>query len=185
MGMLSTLVDKPGAHATFKFSSAHDHDHKPTFSKRLLTNRYTLNVTLKTHSTLGYPTTPHTTTSHIYASSSTRSNMSMKSTASSSSSSTLGATSRRSAAVEEIYHPTKPLPPKKPNNEFTRRPSGTLSVFFWRWRMWFEATFVLSMLEPWEKIMMGESIAFFSSRMVVCGGSVTTAPSADGATNLP
>ncbi|KAJ2928058.1 hypothetical protein H1R20_g9032, partial [Candolleomyces eurysporus] len=29
-----------------------------------------------------------------------------------------------------------------------------LKILVWRWRMWFESTFVLSMLEPWEKIMI-------------------------------
>ncbi|KAF6752824.1 hypothetical protein DFP72DRAFT_1046979 [Ephemerocybe angulata] len=50
--------------------------------------------------------------------------------------------------------PQGPLPPSKPNHEFTRKPSGTLARYVWKWRMWFEATFVLSMLEPWEKIML-------------------------------
>jgi hypothetical protein len=34
-----------------------------------------------------------------------------------------------------------------------------LKILLWRWRMWFESTFVLSMLEPWEKILIGESLA--------------------------
>ncbi|KAJ3494855.1 hypothetical protein NLJ89_g10723 [Agrocybe chaxingu] len=46
------------------------------------------------------------------------------------------------------------LPPAKPNHDFTRRPSSKLGVFFWRQRMWIESTFVLSMLEPWEKILL-------------------------------
>jgi len=46
------------------------------------------------------------------------------------------------------------LPPPKPNHDFTRRPSSKLGIFFWRQRMWFESTFVFSMLEPWEKIML-------------------------------
>ncbi|PPQ88190.1 hypothetical protein CVT25_005155 [Psilocybe cyanescens] len=49
---------------------------------------------------------------------------------------------------------TAQLAPAKPNHEFTRRPQSKLGVFFWRRRMWFESTFVLSMLEPWEKILL-------------------------------
>ncbi|PBK73642.1 hypothetical protein ARMSODRAFT_952742 [Armillaria solidipes] len=47
----------------------------------------------------------------------------------------------------------KLLPPK-PDLTFTRPPKSKVALFFWRWRMWFESTFVLSMLEPWEKIML-------------------------------
>ncbi|TFK37000.1 hypothetical protein BDQ12DRAFT_685656 [Crucibulum laeve] len=46
------------------------------------------------------------------------------------------------------------LPPAKPDHRSTRRPKSALGVFLWRRRMWFESTFVLSMLEPWEKIML-------------------------------
>lgn len=30
-------------------------------------------------------------------------------------------------------------------------------TLFWRWRMWVESTFALSMLEPWEKLLVGQS----------------------------
>ncbi|KAJ3517580.1 hypothetical protein NMY22_g13935 [Coprinellus aureogranulatus] len=73
--------------------------------------------------------------------------------------------------VSEIYHPTKPLPPCKPNNSFTRKPEGMVSVWVWRWRMWFEATFVLSMLEPWEKIMM---VCIFLVMSALCTYTVIT-----------
>ena len=52
-------------------------------------------------------------------------------------------------------HPN--LPPPKPDHSFTEKPSSALGQFFWRRRMWFEATFVLSMLEPWEKILLRKS----------------------------
>ncbi|KAJ6584310.1 hypothetical protein B0H10DRAFT_1688959, partial [Mycena sp. CBHHK59/15] len=43
----------------------------------------------------------------------------------------------------------------KPNHASTRRPPGSaIGQFIWRRRMWFEGTFVLSMLEPWEKILL-------------------------------
>ncbi|EDQ99856.1 uncharacterized protein LACBIDRAFT_315191 [Laccaria bicolor S238N-H82] len=46
------------------------------------------------------------------------------------------------------------LPTPRPDHRSTRRPSSKLGVFLWRRRMWFESTFVLSMLEPWEKFLM-------------------------------
>ncbi|KAF8901144.1 hypothetical protein CPB84DRAFT_976487 [Gymnopilus junonius] len=46
------------------------------------------------------------------------------------------------------------LPPPRPDHSFTKRPSSRLAVFWWRRRMWFESTFVLSMLEPWEKVLL-------------------------------
>ncbi|KAI0261236.1 hypothetical protein BC834DRAFT_795277, partial [Gloeopeniophorella convolvens] len=32
-----------------------------------------------------------------------------------------------------------------------RAPKSRIGRFFWRWRLWFEATFAISMLQPWEK----------------------------------
>ncbi|KAI9066154.1 hypothetical protein FKP32DRAFT_1538490, partial [Trametes sanguinea] len=34
------------------------------------------------------------------------------------------------------------------------KPRGALATFFWRRRVWLEVTFALSMLEPWEKILI-------------------------------
>jgi hypothetical protein len=50
------------------------------------------------------------------------------------------------------------LPPPKPDHSLTRRPSPSSLVarFFWQKWIWFESTFVLSMLEPWEKILLRE-----------------------------
>ncbi|KAF9527244.1 hypothetical protein CPB83DRAFT_427834 [Crepidotus variabilis] len=61
------------------------------------------------------------------------------------------------------------LPPAKPDHEFTKKPSSRLGVFFWRWRMWFESTFVFSMLEPWEKVMLLIIISFL---FLLLGSSV-------------
>jgi hypothetical protein len=33
-------------------------------------------------------------------------------------------------------------------------------MFLWRQRMWFESTFVLSMLEPWEKVLLRKPNAY-------------------------
>jgi len=53
------------------------------------------------------------------------------------------------------------LPARKPNHSFARKPKSPLQQFFWRRRMWFESTFVFSMLEPWEKVML--CMSFFVS----------------------
>lgn len=52
------------------------------------------------------------------------------------------------------------LPTPKPDHSATRPPpknSSSLRMFLWRQRMWFESTFVLSMLEPWEKVLLSKS----------------------------
>ncbi|KAK0455467.1 uncharacterized protein EV420DRAFT_571828 [Desarmillaria tabescens] len=58
------------------------------------------------------------------------------------------------------------FPPPKPDLTFTRPPKSKVALFFWRWRIWFESTFVLSMLEPWEKIML-LTILFICSSFVL------------------
>ncbi|KAI0780341.1 hypothetical protein BD413DRAFT_462759 [Trametes elegans] len=35
-----------------------------------------------------------------------------------------------------------------------RKPDSALHRFFWRRRVWVEVTFALSMLEPWEKVLI-------------------------------
>ncbi|KAK0476675.1 hypothetical protein IW261DRAFT_1421413 [Armillaria novae-zelandiae] len=46
------------------------------------------------------------------------------------------------------------LPPPKPDFSFVRPPKSKVAFFFWRWMIWFEATFALSVLEPWEKMFL-------------------------------
>ncbi|KAG7446525.1 uncharacterized protein BT62DRAFT_1076079 [Guyanagaster necrorhizus] len=57
------------------------------------------------------------------------------------------------------------LPPPRPDFSFARPPKSKVSFFFWRWRIWFEATFALTVMEPWEKIVFLVvtflSVAFF------------------------
>ena len=51
------------------------------------------------------------------------------------------------------------LPAPKPDHRATQPPpkdASSLRIFLWRQRMWFESTFVLSMLEPWEKVLLRE-----------------------------
>ncbi|KAI0320500.1 hypothetical protein OF83DRAFT_1032425, partial [Amylostereum chailletii] len=44
-------------------------------------------------------------------------------------------------------------------------PASPIVRFFWRWRLWFEATVVFTLLEPWEKgllmVFMGGFFAVF------------------------
>ncbi|KAI0794891.1 hypothetical protein C8Q75DRAFT_730737 [Abortiporus biennis] len=46
-------------------------------------------------------------------------------------------------------------------------PKSALGRCLWRWRVWFEITFALSMLQPWEKVvimlMLHISLMFFMS----------------------
>ncbi|KAI0073843.1 hypothetical protein K474DRAFT_1602622 [Panus rudis PR-1116 ss-1] len=35
-----------------------------------------------------------------------------------------------------------------------RPPKSFIGAYIWRWRMWFECTFALTMLEPWEKVFV-------------------------------
>ena len=37
-----------------------------------------------------------------------------------------------------------------------RAPSSRLGAFWWRWRLKVETTFALSMLQPWEKVLISE-----------------------------
>ncbi|KAF4607390.1 hypothetical protein EYR38_001461 [Pleurotus pulmonarius] len=46
------------------------------------------------------------------------------------------------------------FPPPKPDLSIYQPPKSKVAQFFWRRWMWFEATFVFSMLEPWEKVML-------------------------------
>ncbi|KIM43574.1 hypothetical protein M413DRAFT_443500 [Hebeloma cylindrosporum] len=46
------------------------------------------------------------------------------------------------------------LPPPRPDFSFTKRPKTKTREFFWRWRIWVEATFALTVYEPWEKVVV-------------------------------
>lgn len=37
-------------------------------------------------------------------------------------------------------------------------PKSALGAFLWRRRLWFETTFALSMLQPWEKVVLREFV---------------------------
>jgi len=41
-----------------------------------------------------------------------------------------------------------------PSHYTYRPPKSALGAFLWRRKMWVEATFALSMLEPWEKLLV-------------------------------
>ncbi|KXN85977.1 hypothetical protein AN958_10649 [Leucoagaricus sp. SymC.cos] len=62
------------------------------------------------------------------------------------------------------------LPAAKPDHRATRPPSKDASsfrMFLWRQRMWFESTFVLSMLEPWEKVLLLSILTMFCVLVVL------------------
>jgi hypothetical protein len=42
----------------------------------------------------------------------------------------------------------------KPDFSWTRKPQGKVAQFWWRWRLWFEGTFALCVLETWEKVLL-------------------------------
>jgi hypothetical protein len=46
--------------------------------------------------------------------------------------------------------------PQKPKARYPK-PSSALGQFLWRKKMWIEATFALSMLERWEKVLICKS----------------------------
>ncbi|KAF6752826.1 hypothetical protein DFP72DRAFT_781782, partial [Ephemerocybe angulata] len=46
------------------------------------------------------------------------------------------------------------LPPPRPDHSYARRPEkskGKLVYTLWRWRIWFEGTFALTVMETWER----------------------------------
>lgn len=53
---------------------------------------------------------------------------------------------------------TKPLRTNPPHwgDIPNRAPSGWLEQWIWRKRLWFESTFILIVLEPWEKLLVCE-----------------------------
>ncbi|EIM83966.1 uncharacterized protein STEHIDRAFT_148699 [Stereum hirsutum FP-91666 SS1] len=46
-------------------------------------------------------------------------------------------------------------------------PSAPLSAMIWRCRIWFEATFVFTMLEPWEKAFLMTLFTIITSLFVI------------------
>lgn len=40
-----------------------------------------------------------------------------------------------------------------------RPPESSLGAYIWRKRLWFETTFALSMMQPWEKFVLCTSLA--------------------------
>ncbi|KAF8628845.1 hypothetical protein AX17_005905 [Amanita inopinata Kibby_2008] len=47
------------------------------------------------------------------------------------------------------------LPRPRPDRSYASHPpKSKLAYFFWRRRMWFESTFALTVMEPWEKMVM-------------------------------
>ncbi|KAJ7100626.1 hypothetical protein B0H15DRAFT_769842 [Mycena belliarum] len=70
--------------------------------------------------------------------------------------------------------PPAVLPPAKPDHSHVRKPTSPLGVVVWRYRMWFESTFALSMLEPWEKLFLITIFAVLF--LLICSGMVMYLP---------
>ncbi|CUA75066.1 hypothetical protein RSOLAG22IIIB_01705 [Rhizoctonia solani] len=51
-------------------------------------------------------------------------------------------------------------------SSLSRTPSSAVKRFLWRRQIWFESTFALSMLEPWEKMLIMGVLLFLSSLFV-------------------
>lgn len=62
----------------------------------------------------------------------------------------------------------------KPDIAAIRPPKGAVATWFWRRRMWFESTFVLSMLEPWEKVMLCPYFRSFAPYLQSLNSSAVT-----------
>ncbi|KIY69541.1 hypothetical protein CYLTODRAFT_372520 [Cylindrobasidium torrendii FP15055 ss-10] len=64
----------------------------------------------------------------------------------------------------------------RPHFAYTRKPQSNSAVvqYLWRWRMWLETTFAISMLEPWEKWLV--CIVVFTSAFLFWLGSVRYIP---------
>jgi len=61
------------------------------------------------------------------------------------------------------------LPTPRPDHKrYTTRPTTILGAFLWRWRVWFEATFALTVMEPWEQSVARQhgSISFVSLTLI-------------------
>ncbi|KAJ1309949.1 hypothetical protein OPQ81_006708 [Rhizoctonia solani] len=52
-------------------------------------------------------------------------------------------------------------------SSLSRTPSSAVKRFLWRRQIWFESTFALSMLEPWEKMLIMGVVMFLSSLFVI------------------
>ncbi|KAK7438030.1 hypothetical protein VKT23_018198 [Stygiomarasmius scandens] len=69
-----------------------------------------------------------------------------------------------------IKEPPTHLPAPKPDSRATRRPKSKsrIAYYLWRANMWIEGTFVLHMLEPWEKLLL-VFISFILFSLLVTG----------------
>jgi hypothetical protein len=81
-------------------------------------------------------------------------------------------------AMTAIVVPNQLPTPRPDHKRYTKRPTTKLGVFLWRWRVWFEATFALTVMEPWEQSVARQygSLSFVSlvDTMVLFSRRVTT-----------
>lgn len=60
-----------------------------------------------------------------------------------------------SSAMSSVVKPPTVLPRARPDRSYASNPpKSKLGYFLWRRRMWFESTFGLTVMEPWEKVLM-------------------------------
>lgn len=64
------------------------------------------------------------------------------------------------------FYIESPNPPK-PDYSDTRPPNSRIGAIFWRYKIWFEGTFVLSVLEYWEKLVVSEYELVFDTGFVI------------------
>ncbi|TFK24125.1 hypothetical protein FA15DRAFT_593029 [Coprinopsis marcescibilis] len=57
--------------------------------------------------------------------------------------------SSRTASIKPVDLAS--LPRQRPDLSYAHCPTSTKFNFFWRWRMWLECTFALTVMETWER----------------------------------
>jgi len=68
--------------------------------------------------------------------------------------------------LSPIPIPIEQLPPAKHLGEYIRTPpphakNNRFIMFIWRWHLWFECTFGLTVMEPWERMVVCTSFPPF------------------------
>ncbi|KXN80960.1 hypothetical protein AN958_06551 [Leucoagaricus sp. SymC.cos] len=83
----------------------------------------------------------------------------------------------RSRTQSHIFQPLQPPPPARHLGEDVRKPpkyAGRFALFLWRLQLWFECTFGLTVMEPWERMVVLTLFAAVS--LLVCTGLVRYFP---------
>ncbi|KAF9493694.1 hypothetical protein BDN71DRAFT_1419161 [Pleurotus eryngii] len=68
----------------------------------------------------------------------------------------------------QSHRPTKPLPRPKPDlSYYTNPPKSELARAFWRWHIRTEASFAITVLEPWEKVVVLSVLAILFTLIAI------------------